>query len=65
LFTTIKKHEKQTFSLEDKLILRKRSIIATINDQLKIYAKLSIQGIGTLVTPDLRTGTRKRDIEEV
>ena len=41
LFTTIKSKMKQKFmSLQDKLLLRKRSLIETVNDQLKNISQI-------------------------
>jgi len=47
LITKLKKNMKpKVIVLFDKILLRKRSIIETINDQLKTFPKLSIRAIG-------------------
>nr|WP_281054690.1 transposase [Thiothrix nivea] len=51
LITRVRKNMKnQLLPLEDKLLLRKRALIETVNDQLKISHRLSIPGIAASPT---------------
>ena len=51
LITKLKSNMKGALmSVADKLLLRKRAIIETVNDELKNIAQIEIQGIVLLIT---------------
>lgn len=50
LVTKVKNNMKNSLmSVADKILLRKRAVIETVNDELKILPRLNIQGIGLLI----------------